>query len=225
MSLVKVIYTDDQTYINADNMNDIQDAIVENEDDIDALETVSAAAKGINFGVSSSAAATVNKSATVTEPFELATGALIAVKFSYANYATNPTLNVNNTGAKAIKRRGSIAIGNTSPLSWSVGQVVLLIYDGTYWLQVSAPDIGLATVATPGLMSAADKNRMGLLDVTGLTDQDMEQLVGLCTALVSIGQAPLADWIISTNDLLEDLPYKVNESEKITHAQIAALWE
>ena len=51
------------------------------------------------YGVCDTAADTVAKTATIDNSFELVEGATIAIKFTNANTATNPTLNINNTGA------------------------------------------------------------------------------------------------------------------------------
>ena len=40
MSLAKVTYIDDNTYIHASNLNDIQDAIIDAQDDIEAMPTL-----------------------------------------------------------------------------------------------------------------------------------------------------------------------------------------
>lgn len=63
-------------------------------------------ANRITYGTCSTAADTVEKVVTCTG-FALVTGAKIDVKFTVTNTAANPTLNVNNTGAKPIYYRGS----------------------------------------------------------------------------------------------------------------------
>ena len=59
-----------------------------------------------HYGTCSTAAATAAKVVACTG-FTLATGATIKVKFTVTNTAANPTLNVNNTGAKPIYYRGA----------------------------------------------------------------------------------------------------------------------
>ena len=59
-----------------------------------------------NYGTCSTAAATAAKVVSCSN-FALITGAEITVKFTVTNTASSPTLNVNNTGAKAIYYRGS----------------------------------------------------------------------------------------------------------------------
>ena len=60
----------------------------------------------VNYGTCSTAAATAAKVVSCSN-FALIVGAEITVKFTTTNTATNPTLNVNSTGAKAIYYRGS----------------------------------------------------------------------------------------------------------------------
>lgn len=75
---------------------------------------------------------TVAKVATVQAgTFELKAGASVDVKFSYYNTASSPTLNVNDTGAIAIKMYGT-----TTPNTymWASGAIVRFVYDGTYWI-------------------------------------------------------------------------------------------
>ena len=86
------------------------------------------------YGECSTAAATVAKTVTVNSSFKLVTGATIAVKFSNTNTADAPTLNVNSTGAKALKRTNSTYAGTSSHTSWVAGETVPLLYDGSSWL-------------------------------------------------------------------------------------------
>lgn len=91
----------------------------------------------VRFGVCSTGGGTVAKTVTVTPPITgLTTGMHIYVKFNNANTGSNPTLNVNGTGAKAIKRYGTTAPGTSSYSSWNAGSVCALVYDGTYWQMV-----------------------------------------------------------------------------------------
>ena len=66
--------------------------------------------------------------------FVLYEGAKIAVQFTYVTTVANPTLNVNNTGAKPIYARGSAI---TSAYYWQPNAICEFVYDGTNWnLQV-----------------------------------------------------------------------------------------
>jgi hypothetical protein len=92
------------------------------------------AGKMIPYGYCTTASKTVAKAVTVSPAVtELETGLTIAVKFQYANGVANPTLNVNGTGAKAIKRYGTTAPSTSATSSWNALSVIVLTYDGTYW--------------------------------------------------------------------------------------------
>ena len=66
------------------------------------------------------------------EGFILERGTTINVKFTYGSSATSPYLNVNNTGAIAIKSYGSTA--GTLTYIWRPNGIATFTYDGTYWL-------------------------------------------------------------------------------------------
>lgn len=85
------------------------------------------------YGTCATAAATVAKVVTCSG-FVLENGATIAVKFTYYNTGASPTLNVNSTGAIAIKQYGSTA---ASTYMWRSGEVVLFVYNGSYWELIS----------------------------------------------------------------------------------------
>ena len=89
----------------------------------------------VPYGYCTIAAGTVAKTVTVSPAVTaLTAGLCIVVKFQYANTATNPTLNVNGLGAKAIKRYGTTAAGTSAAANWNANSVVMLVYDGTYWM-------------------------------------------------------------------------------------------
>lgn len=83
------------------------------------------------YGTSSTAASTTAKTASTTDgDFDLHTGAVVRVKFSYDNSATTPTLNIDSTGAHDIK-----AYNTTKPdIYWKAGDVVEFTYDGTNFI-------------------------------------------------------------------------------------------
>ena len=85
------------------------------------------------YGTCSTAAATVAKVVTCSG-FVLETGATVAVKFTYYNTGASPTLNVNSTGAIAIKQYGTTA---ASTYMWRSGEIVLFVYNGSYWELIS----------------------------------------------------------------------------------------
>ena len=84
------------------------------------------------FGTCGTAAATAAKTVSITTgTFELEAGARVSVKFTNANTASTPTLNVNSKGAKNIFHKGAqITTGGNKAL---LAGVVDFIYDGTQW--------------------------------------------------------------------------------------------
>lgn len=87
------------------------------------------------YGYCETPAATAAKVVDMTG-FTLIKGATVFIKFQYANTANSPTLNVNNTGAIAIKRYGTTAPSGTSAGisgQWNAGAVIAFTYDGAYW--------------------------------------------------------------------------------------------
>lgn len=93
------------------------------------------AGKMIPYGYCQTAKGTVAKTVTVSPAVtEITTGLTIAVRFQYENTSSNPTLNVNGLGAKAIKRYGSTAPSTSATGSWNAGSVNILTYNGSYWM-------------------------------------------------------------------------------------------
>lgn len=99
------------------------------DDVVTQLETLTINAP--KYGTSSTSASTTAKTATTTNgDFNLHTGSVVRVKFTYTNTATTPTLNVDSTGAHAIK-----AYNTTKPdVYWKAGDIVEFTYDGTNFI-------------------------------------------------------------------------------------------
>ena len=93
-------------------------------------------------GACSTAANTAAKEISITG-FTLASGVSVTVTFTNGNSATNATLNVSSTGAKAIMYYTS---GNTKaavPAFYiKAGETITLAYDGTDWVIVDNDDYG-----------------------------------------------------------------------------------
>ena len=88
-----------------------------------------------NYGVCSTPAATAAKEVTISNSsFKLETGARVVVKLTNTNSASNPTLNVNSTGAKRIKKYSTVDPGGTAFDSWIDNSTIEFVYDGTYWV-------------------------------------------------------------------------------------------
>lgn len=81
-----------------------------------------------HYAECSTAAATAAKTVTLSG-FTLATGARIIVRFTVTNTASNPTLNVNGTGAKVIQyRNAAISAGYLA-----ANRLREFVYDGSAW--------------------------------------------------------------------------------------------
>jgi len=98
---------------------------------------------GRGYGTSDTAAATAAKVGTLTG-FVRSTGAIVGIKFTNANTASSPTLNVNTTGAAAIIDYRT----NAAPVSGAMGAIVHSFqFDGTNWVLLNP----LVTAAGGGL--------------------------------------------------------------------------
>ena len=101
----------------------------------------------VHYGTCDTAAATAAKVVACTG-FALKTGGVIRVKFTVTNTASNPTLNVNNTGAKAVYYRGAaISAGYLA-----AKRVYEFVYDGTNYELIGDVDTNstyTAASATP----------------------------------------------------------------------------
>ena len=87
----------------------------------------------VHFGVCTTAASTAAKTVSISG-FTLVTGARVIVIFNNGNTATNPTLNVNGTGAKQMIRpngEGSFVGLDTKEIE-NYG-VYEFVYNGSYW--------------------------------------------------------------------------------------------
>ena len=92
----------------------------------------SAAVKTDYYGVCSTGASTAAKEVTIPGITALTEGLGITVKFSNnQSYNGAPTLNVNGLGAVNIRRLDGT---NAARYEWIAGEVLKLVYDGTYWV-------------------------------------------------------------------------------------------
>ena len=162
------------------------------------------------YGVCSTAAATAAKTVTV-DNFSLETGATVIIKFTNANTAASPTLNVNNTGAKPIYRYGTTAASTgASTTAWRAGAIQLFTYDSTgdggwyrdFWENTT---YSAATTSANGLMSSTDKKRVdafagttSLGSMSGKTKADLQ--TALDTWLNSYCNIPNATAIFSASN-------------------------
>lgn len=91
------------------------------------------------YATSSTGASTTAKVATLSTGTlsSLTVGTTVTVKFTYANTAASPTLNVNNKGAKYIALKNA-SLSASNPYYWKAFDAITFVYDGTYWNIVDA---------------------------------------------------------------------------------------
>lgn len=82
-----------------------------------------------SYCVCSTAAATAAKTATCDNFHDLRAGVHVTVKFTVTNTASNPTLNINSTGAKAIYYRGQ----NIVPEAIQANTTIEFVYNGSQY--------------------------------------------------------------------------------------------
>ena len=114
------------------------------------------------YGTCDTAAATAAKVVACTDFDAFMTGVTIRVKFTNANTAASPTVNINSTGAKSVYRFGS-----TTPVdgdSWTAGEVVELLYDGTSFFMVGADDLSVKQNATDNSLETDAKTIVGAIN-------------------------------------------------------------
>ena len=117
-----------------------------------AQGTQSAQIAGNYYGTCDTASATANKVVTVpaSENFVLQVGDIVGVRFTYDNTANNPTINVNNSGAKPIYYNKSAVSTGTLWAGGEADRDTLFMYDGTNWVWI-AHDVDLNTDALADL--------------------------------------------------------------------------
>ena len=89
------------------------------------------------YAVCETPAATAIKTIPIPDGFELKAGAMVIVKFKYANTASSPSLKVGSTEAKPMYRYGTTKISTGSTTTgWSAGSVQIFIYDENGWIRL-----------------------------------------------------------------------------------------
>ena len=92
---------------------------------------------------------------TGSDIFKLKSGVTIQVKFTYANTAAHPKLNVNNTGAETIFIYNA-SISSTSQYNWEDNAVVNFVYNGIGWYVVDGGSLKKAGEALDTANQAKD---------------------------------------------------------------------
>ncbi|WP_165170703.1 hypothetical protein [Adlercreutzia sp. ZJ242] len=140
------------------------------------------------YGTCTTAQATTAKYVTCSG-FSLRAGAVINVKFTYRNTASDPTLNVNGTGAKPIYLNGAAL---TSDYYWDVQDVITFVYSGSYWYVVDAGALSKIKATSDSIT----------LNVSKTYATKSELTVGLNSISLSVSNARLgntASIVLSAN--------------------------
>lgn len=85
------------------------------------------------YGTCATAAATAAKVVTASD-WVLRAGAIIVIKFTYTNTASNPTLNVNSTGAKSIWYNTAVLTTASLGYAGTANRPMAFMYDGTNYV-------------------------------------------------------------------------------------------
>lgn len=100
---------------------------------------------GFGIGVCDTPAITVEKKVNISN-YEIVTGGIVSVRFTYPNTAVNATLNVNSKGAKDIYYKGS-------PISTTLiraNDIVVMQYNGTQYDIIGIDSAPLYTETSEG---------------------------------------------------------------------------
>lgn len=145
----------------------------------------------VAYGTCTTAAATVAKVVTLQDAgnWKLKKGTVIAVKFTNTNTAQNPTLNVNNSGAKSIYYNTSqITTGSL----WTAGEsnrYTTYMYDGTYWVWVGSSVDRNTTYSAMSvselLAGTATTSRLMRADYTKASIEALSTSCGTCTTVAA----------------------------------------
>ena len=159
-------------------------------------------ATGNHFGTCSIAAGTAAKTVSITAGTPvLEAGLRVTVKFTYANTAGTPTLNVNSLGAKNIFHNGAqITTGANKAL---LAGTVEFVYDGTQW-QLIGNYIDTDTKAwgsITGKPTATGSNTTGITASTTATKTTLgtaDSVIGVQSTTTTASKASGANGSAST---------------------------
>ena len=108
----------------------------------------------VHFGYSNTQDGTTQKEVTLNSGnanFELVTGAVVYVQFTYASNDSSPTLKVGSSDAKYIRVKKDTSL--VLSYQWVANQLVGFVYDGTYWVvlgEITTPQTSVEpATATP----------------------------------------------------------------------------
>ncbi len=118
-----------------------------------------------HYGVCSTPAGTAEKTASLAG-FALVEGARITVNFTTPNTVSSPTLNVNGTGAVAMKCKT-----RTTGLVWQA-EIMTLVYDGTSWCIIGGYSLSDKPVGSHSVQYQGESTPAALYGGTWTLDPD-----------------------------------------------------
>lgn len=145
----------DADYAAIDHTHSDKQDVLTAGDGIDITSSVISNTQGIEYIVGTQTAAT-NAWTGVTTDSSLSAGKIIAYYLPYAGTSSAATLNLTlaggtTTGAKALRRTAS----STVTTHFAAGNVIVMIYDGTYWKVSAYYDANSNTIPTGHCTTAA----------------------------------------------------------------------
>lgn len=147
-----------------------------------------------HYGTCSTAADTAAKTVALAN-FVLATGAIAFIRFTVTNTASSPTLNINSTGARAIRYRNAGI--NASHLA--ANRTYCFIYDGSYYQLVGDIDTNTKYTAASAAPKAPGTAAVGTSTKYAREDHvHPAQTIGTASGTVS-GTTKLSDATNSTS--------------------------
>ena len=150
------------------------------------------------YGTCGTAAGTAAKIVVMDDFDTLLTGVTIHVLFQNSNTAESPTLNVNNTGAKAIYINGIVAPGDTAVDSWDANSVVSFTYDGEAWRMNDA--------------AASVREYFDLFAKKSITRQVTATAAGWSSATQPTQTIPVSG-VLSDNNIIVGLPETITSTQ------------
>ena len=126
---------------------------------------------GVYYGTCATGATTAAKIVTVTDAsgtqfFELTAGAIVFVKFTYANTVQSAiTLNINSTGAKTVKYKN---LTTKAPTWNAANETIGFTYDGSNFITIDPFEVG-ATISY-GQVDSTSTSTAFTATVPGITE-------------------------------------------------------
>lgn len=178
------------------------------------------------YGSSSTAAGTASKLVDC-ENFSFDEGTTLEVYFENGNTASTPTLNVNNTGDKAILVNGLAPSTYTNPLQWTANTYINFVYDGTSFNVTDSPATftsycytadGTAVKVIDDIENAVIMNG-AVLNVTFGEAESSALNLAIAVTGTTARRCLFEDSLVSSTN-----PFTWNEGSKITFTLSEGYW-